>query len=138
MTLLIKNGGYAFLIRVDLMLFMSLWKEFQLYQILNDLSIKRIIKLILYENDVNLLKPKRSPAYVYLWYVWSVRFWLLIPEMNASRKAMECLICFSIVNSMSGCLLFKKLKRFNESCSLSKSPTITHKISETNSSFHVK
>ena len=37
MTLLIKNGGHAFLIRLDLMLPMSLWKEFQLLQILNDL-----------------------------------------------------------------------------------------------------
>ena len=30
--------------------------------------------------------------------------------MNTSRKAMEWLTCFSIVNSMLGCLLFKKLK----------------------------
>ena len=52
MTLSIKNGGYAFLIRLDLMLSMSLWKEFQLLQILKDLSIKHLIKLILYENDV--------------------------------------------------------------------------------------
>ena len=37
--------------------------------------------------------------------------------MNTSRKAMEWLICFSKVNLMLGCLLFKK---FNESCSLSK------------------
>ena len=36
MTLSIKNGGYAFFIRLDLMLSMSLWKEFQLLQILND------------------------------------------------------------------------------------------------------
>ena len=34
MTLSIKNGGYAFLIRLDLMLSMSLWKEFQLLQML--------------------------------------------------------------------------------------------------------
>ena len=60
MTLSIKNGGHAFLIRLDLMFFMSLWKEFQLLQILNDLSIKHLIKLILYENDVKLLKFKRS------------------------------------------------------------------------------
>ena len=53
MTLLIKNGGYAFLIRLDLMFSMSLWKEFQLLQILNDLSIRHLIKLILYENDDN-------------------------------------------------------------------------------------
>ena len=40
--------------------------------------------------------------------------------MNTSRKAMEWLIYFSIVNLMLGCLLFKKLKKFNESCLLSK------------------
>ena len=51
MTLLIKNGGYAFLIRLDLMFSMSLWKEFQLLQILNNLSIRHLIKLILYENE---------------------------------------------------------------------------------------
>ena len=100
MTLSIKNGGYAFLIRLDLMLSMSLWKEFQLLQILNDLYIRHLIKLILYENDVKLLKFKRS--------LWSVRFWLLIHEMNTSRKAMEWLICFSIANLMLGCLLLKK------------------------------
>ena len=43
MTLWIKNGGYTFLIRLDLMFFMSLWKEFELLQILNDLSIKHLI-----------------------------------------------------------------------------------------------
>ena len=60
MTLLIKNGGYAFLVRLDLMFSMSLGKEFHLLKILNDLSIKYLIKLILYENDVKLLKFKRS------------------------------------------------------------------------------
>ena len=60
MTLLIKNDGYAFLIRLDLIFYMSLWKEFQLLQILNDPSIKHLIKVILYENDVKLLKFKRS------------------------------------------------------------------------------
>ena len=34
----------------------------QLLQIINDLSIKPLIKLILYENDVKLLKFKRSPV----------------------------------------------------------------------------
>ena len=62
MTSSIKNGGYAFLIRSDLMLSMSLWKEFQLLQILNDLSMKHVIKLNLNENDVKLLKFKRSPV----------------------------------------------------------------------------
>ena len=66
MTLSIKNGRYAFLLRLDLMFFMSLWKEFQLFQILNKLSIRHLMKLILYENDVKLLKFKRDFAYWYL------------------------------------------------------------------------
>ena len=61
MTLLIKNGGYAFLIRLDLIFSMSLWKDFQFLQISNDLSIRHLIKLISYENDVKLLKFKKSP-----------------------------------------------------------------------------
>ena len=59
MILSIRNDGYAFLIRLDLMFSMpllSLRKEFQLLQILNNLSIKHLIKLILYENDVKLFK----------------------------------------------------------------------------------
>ena len=60
MILSIKNGGYAFLIRLDLMFSMSIRKEFQLLQILSDLSIRHLIKLVLYENDVKLLKFKRS------------------------------------------------------------------------------
>ena len=39
---------------------------------------------------------------------------------------------------MLGCLLFEKFKKFNEYCSLSKAATISYKIFETNSSFHVK
>ena len=62
MALSIKNSGYAFLIRLDLMFSISLWKDFQLLQILNDLSIRHLIKLILYENDAKLLKFKRSPV----------------------------------------------------------------------------
>ena len=58
MTLSIKNGRYPFLIRLDLMFSMSLRKEFQLLQILNDLSIRHLNKLILYENHVKLLKFK--------------------------------------------------------------------------------
>ena len=120
MTLSIKNGWYAFLMRLDLMLSMSLWKEFQLLQILNDLSIKQLLKLIFYENNIKVLKFKKSPVQVDLWSVWSVRFWLLIPEMNTSRKAMEWLTCFSIVNLILRCLLFKKFRKFNESCSFPK------------------
>ena len=54
MTLLIKNGGYAFLIKLDLMFSTSLRKEFELLQILNDLSIRHLIELSLFENDVKL------------------------------------------------------------------------------------
>ena len=79
MTLSVKNSRYAFYIRLVLMLSMSFWKEFQLLQILSDLSNKHLIKLILYENDVKLLKFKRGP----------LKFWLLIPEMNTSIKVME-------------------------------------------------
>ena len=69
MTLSIKNGGYAFIMRLGLMLSMSLWEEFQLFQILNNISIKHLIKLILDENDVKLLKFKRRPVQVDLRYV---------------------------------------------------------------------
>ena len=89
------NSELMFSMFLDLMFSMLLWKEFQLLQILNDLSIRHLIKLILYENDVKLLKFKRSPVWVDLWYVWSLRIWLLIPELNTSTKAMEWLICFS-------------------------------------------
>ena len=102
------------------MLSMLLWKEFQLLHVLNDLPTKHLIKLTLYENDVKLLKFKRRPVYVNLQYVWGVRFWLLIPEMNASRQTMEWLIYFSIVNLTLGYLLYKKFKKCNESCSFSK------------------
>ena len=70
MTLSIKNGGYAFLIRLDLMLSMSLWIEFQLLQILNDPSVKHLIKLILYANDVKLLKFKRRSVYIEDLYIF--------------------------------------------------------------------
>ena len=62
MTLSIKNGGYVFIMRLGLMLSMSLWEEFQLFQILNNISIEHLIKLILDENDVKLLKFKRRPV----------------------------------------------------------------------------
>ena len=55
--LLIKNGVYVFLIKLGLILFMPLWKEFQ---ILKDLFAKHLIKLILYKNDGKLLEFKRT------------------------------------------------------------------------------
>ena len=62
MTLSITNGRYPFLIRLGLMFSMSIWKDFQILQVLTELSITHLIKLILYENDVKLLKFKRSPV----------------------------------------------------------------------------
>ena len=43
MTLLIKKDGYTFFIKFDLILSTSLWKDFQVLQILNDLSVKHLI-----------------------------------------------------------------------------------------------
>ena len=60
MTLSIKNGRYSFLIRLDLMFSIWLWREYQLLQNLINLSIKHLVKLILYKNDVVLLKYKRN------------------------------------------------------------------------------
>ena len=62
MTLSTKNDRCAFLIKLDLMFYMSLLKEFQLLQILNNLSIKHLIKLNLDENDVKHVKFNRSPV----------------------------------------------------------------------------
>ena len=62
MILSINSGGYAFLIKLNLMFSMPLWKELQLLQILNSLFNKYLIKLILYENDVKLWKFKKSPV----------------------------------------------------------------------------
>ena len=131
MTLLIKNSGYAFLIRLDLMFFISLWKKFQLLQILNDLSIRHLIKLNLNENDVKLLKFKESPVQVDFWCFCSVNFWILIPEMNISRNAMGWLICFVIVNLLIACPLSKKFNKFNESGWLPKAArNIQHNLNE--------
>ena len=62
MTLSIKNGGNAFLIRLDLRPSISLSTKFKLLQISYDLSIKHLIKLMLYENDVKLLRFRRRPV----------------------------------------------------------------------------
>ena len=66
MTLSIKNGGYAFLIRLDLIfsVFMEVVPIVTNFKQPFFLSIKDLIKLILDENDVKLLKFKRSPVKV--------------------------------------------------------------------------
>ena len=74
MTLWIKNRGYALSLRLDLMLSVSLSKEFKLLQILKDLSLKHFIRLISYENDVKLLKFRRRPVSVDLSHFSSVKF----------------------------------------------------------------
>ena len=45
MTLSVKNGRYAFLIRLCLMFSMELWKEFLLLKILSEISVRHLIKL---------------------------------------------------------------------------------------------
>ena len=45
MTLSVKNGRYAFLIRLRLMFSMELWKEFLLLKILSEISVRHLIKL---------------------------------------------------------------------------------------------
>ena len=65
MAVSIKNGGYAFLIRLDLMFFYVIMKgapiitnfKQPIYQTFNLSG-----KLILYENDVKLFNIKRSPV----------------------------------------------------------------------------
>ena len=48
--------------------------------------------------------------------------------MNTSRKVMEWLVCFTIVNLMLGCLLSKKFKKCKESCSLRKATRVSSKV----------
>ena len=48
--------------------------------------------------------------------------------MNISRKAMEWLTCFSIVNLKLRYFLFKQFKKFIESCSLSKAAEMSSTI----------
>ena len=62
MNLLIKEKGHAFLVISDLRTYMPLWKEFQLLQILSDLSFKNSIKFTLREYIVNILKFTASPV----------------------------------------------------------------------------
>ena len=54
MTLSIKNDGYAFFLRLNVLFSISWWEEFQLLEISNNLSMKHLIKLILHENDVKI------------------------------------------------------------------------------------
>ena len=61
MTLSIKNSGYALLIKSNSMFNISLCKEFWIFQILNQLSIKHLIQPTLHGNDVKLFKFNRSP-----------------------------------------------------------------------------
>ena len=58
MTLSIKKWGICIFYKIRFSAFFVIMKTvancYQLLQILNDLSIKHLIKLILYENDVKL------------------------------------------------------------------------------------
>ena len=56
MTLSINNGGYTFLISP-----MSLWREFQWLEVLNDLSMKHLINIISNENKGKLSNLRETP-----------------------------------------------------------------------------
>ena len=60
MTLSIKNGGCAFLIRLDL-IFSVIMKGVPITANFKR-PIYQTFKLILHENDIKLLKFKRSPV----------------------------------------------------------------------------
>ena len=83
------------------MFFMSLWKEFQLLQILNVVSIKHLIKLILYEYDLKLLKFKRSPVQLVLWYVWSVRLLFDYPYLELIHEIAFLDVFISGINNQN-------------------------------------
>ena len=69
---------------------MPLWNNFQLLQILNNLSIRHLIKLVLYENDVKLLKSKRSPGKVeWEWEKWEI---LIIDNWNGYIKKSDGMV----------------------------------------------
>ena len=120
-----KNVGYGFFTRWDLMFSMSLSKEFQLLQVL---IYPTFYATNLVWKDVKRSKFQRNSVYVDLWYVWSVRFWLPIPETKTSRETMHVLICFSIVSLVSRFLLFKSLKNLMSLVPFQKQPECHHHI----------
>ena len=61
MTLSIKNCGYAVLIKLHLCFLCYYEKSSNCKKILDDLSVKLLITLILHENDEKFLKLKGSP-----------------------------------------------------------------------------
>ena len=62
MTLPIKDDGHAFFNKVRFNVFYVITKRVPIVPNLKRPSIKHLIKLIMYENDVKLLKFKRSPV----------------------------------------------------------------------------
>ena len=58
MTLSIKNGGYAFLIRLNLILSMSFWKEFKPSQILND-YFKQLLPILYFSIQPDKIKKSK-------------------------------------------------------------------------------
>ena len=85
MTLSIKNGGYAFLIRLDLMLSMSLWKEFQLLQILNDVVCLECEIIDTWNEDI-----KKSDGMVNLFSIVNLMLGCLLFKKFKIQKQLEC------------------------------------------------
>ena len=62
MTFLIKNDGYTFLIRLDLMFFYVIMKGVPIITNFKQRIHQHVIKLMFCENDLKLLKFKGSPV----------------------------------------------------------------------------
>ena len=92
------------LVRLDLIFSISLWKEFRLSQILNDLSIKHLIELIFYKNDVKLLNFREVPyqSICDFFEVWD-SFQVSIIKTSYKISLIKCLIdrSFKICNNWS-------------------------------------
>ena len=111
MTLSIKNDGYAFLTRLNV--FYVIMKRVPIVKTFIDLSNKNLIKLILYENDVKLLRLNilREVLYRSICDMLDVlHFDYQYLKRIHQKKMMEWLISFSIVNLILRCILFKKMR----------------------------
>ena len=90
MTLSIKNGRYAFLIRLDLMFSMSLWKEFQLLQILNNLS-----NCNFYPNNFKFCAAKKN-----LKQTWNLEKWphvVIFPKKTTHTDINKLKMSWSLI-----------------------------------------
>ena len=100
---------------------MTLWKESYLLQILNDLSIKHLIKRILYENNVKLV-PCRLICdmfeewdfdYRYLKCINQGRWWHVDDILAAFEKEQDSLKFLGFLNNKHRNIKFTIKKQVN-------------------------